>query len=76
MVVTSVRAPAGAARPAQSATVATSSPRAAARAQGYLVNAVRPDAIRIAPPLILTDVEAKAFLADLPVILDAAAGVS
>ncbi len=49
---------------------------AAARAQGYLVNAVRPDAIRIAPPLILTDVEAKAFLADLPVILDAAAGVS
>ena len=43
---------------------------AAARAQGYLVNAVRPDAIRIAPPLILTDVEAKAFLADLPAILD------
>jgi acetylornithine/N-succinyldiaminopimelate aminotransferase len=37
---------------------------------GYLVNAVQPDAIRLAPPLILTAAEAAAFTADLPAILD------
>jgi acetylornithine/N-succinyldiaminopimelate aminotransferase len=46
---------------------------AAARQRGYLVNAVRPDVIRLAPPLILTAGEARAFLAALPGILDSAA---
>ena len=46
---------------------------AACRDAGYLVNAVQPDAIRLAPPLILTSAQATAFLAALPAILDAAA---
>jgi acetylornithine aminotransferase len=46
---------------------------AACRDAGYLVNAVQPDAIRLAPPLILTSAQASAFLAALPAILDAAA---
>ncbi|MQY09816.1 acetylornithine transaminase [Actinomadura macrotermitis] len=45
---------------------------AAARAAGFLVNAVQPDAIRLAPPLILTAAEARAFAGALPAILDAA----
>ncbi len=45
---------------------------AAARAQGFLVNAVRPTSIRLAPPLVLTADEADAFSAALPAILDAA----
>ena len=45
---------------------------AAARDRGYLVNAVRPDAVRLAPPLILTQGEAERFLQDLPAILSAA----
>jgi acetylornithine/N-succinyldiaminopimelate aminotransferase len=44
----------------------------ASRADGFLVNAVQPDAIRIAPPLILTIDEADRFVAALPGILDAA----
>ena len=47
---------------------------AACRDAGYLVNAVQPDAIRLAPPLILTPAQAGAFLAALPAILDQAAG--
>jgi acetylornithine/N-succinyldiaminopimelate aminotransferase len=43
---------------------------AAARRAGYLVNAVQPDAVRLAPPLILSAAEADAFLAALPAILD------
>ena len=46
---------------------------AAARRAGFLVNAVQPDAIRLAPPLILTAAEASAFLSALPAILDDAA---
>jgi acetylornithine/N-succinyldiaminopimelate aminotransferase len=46
---------------------------AAARDAGFLVNAVQPDAIRVAPPLILTAAEADSFVAALPAILDAAA---
>ena len=46
---------------------------AAARDAGFLVNAVQPDAVRLAPPLILTAAQADAFLAALPGILDAAA---
>jgi acetylornithine aminotransferase len=36
------------------------------RAAGFLANAVQPDAIRLAPPLILTAEQADAFLAALP----------
>lgn len=43
---------------------------AACRDAGFLVNAVQPDAIRLAPPLILTAAEAETFLRALPMILD------
>jgi acetylornithine aminotransferase len=43
---------------------------AAARRAGFLVNAVQPDAIRLAPPLILTAAEVDEFAAALPAILD------
>jgi acetylornithine aminotransferase len=45
---------------------------ATARQAGFLVNAVQPDAIRLAPPLILTADEAASFTAALPALLDAA----
>ena len=48
----------------------------AARERGYLVNAVRPDAVRLAPPLVLTPDEVERFLRDLPAILTAAQGDS
>jgi acetylornithine aminotransferase len=44
----------------------------AARERGFLVNAVRPDVVRLAPPLILTEAEAEEFVAALPEILAAA----
>jgi acetylornithine/N-succinyldiaminopimelate aminotransferase len=47
---------------------------AASRQAGFLVNAVQPDAIRLAPPLILSAAQADSFLAALPAILDEAAG--
>jgi acetylornithine/N-succinyldiaminopimelate aminotransferase len=43
----------------------------AARQAGFLVNAVQPDAVRLAPPLILDRGQAAAFLSALPAILDA-----
>ncbi|MEU6234503.1 acetylornithine transaminase [Kitasatospora sp. NPDC047058] len=43
--------------------------QAAAQAAGFLVNAAVPDAVRLAPPLVLTEQEADAFLAALPEIL-------
>jgi acetylornithine aminotransferase len=43
--------------------------QAAAQRAGFLVNAAVPDAIRLAPPLILTERDADAFLAVLPGIL-------
>jgi acetylornithine/N-succinyldiaminopimelate aminotransferase len=43
---------------------------AAARRAGFLVNAVQPDAIRLAPPLILSAGQADEFSAALPGILD------
>ena len=43
---------------------------AAARHAGFLVNAVQPDAIRLAPPLTLSPAEADEFLAAWPAILD------
>ncbi|MBE7161914.1 MAG: acetylornithine transaminase [Williamsia herbipolensis] len=45
----------------------------AARDAGYLVNAPAPDVIRLAPPLVLTDEQARGFVGALPGILDAAA---
>ncbi|HWA66138.1 MAG TPA: acetylornithine transaminase [Mycobacteriales bacterium] len=48
---------------------------AAARDAGFLVNATGPDAVRLAPPLILTAAEAASFTAALPAILDAAGKV-
>src|SRR6478672_272332 len=39
---------------------------AAARSAGFLVNAVQPDAVRLAPPLILTEAEADSFTLALP----------
>jgi len=44
----------------------------ASRTNGFLVNAVQPDAIRIAPPLVLSIDEADRFVAALPQILDLA----
>jgi acetylornithine/N-succinyldiaminopimelate aminotransferase len=41
----------------------------ASRAKGFLVNAVQPDAIRIAPPLVLSIDEADRYVAALPEIL-------
>jgi acetylornithine/N-succinyldiaminopimelate aminotransferase len=45
---------------------------ATAQRQGFLVNAVQPDAVRLAPPLILSAAEADSFVTALPGILDAA----
>jgi acetylornithine/N-succinyldiaminopimelate aminotransferase len=42
---------------------------------GFLVNAVQPNAVRLAPPLVLTAAEADTFIAALPGILDAASVV-
>ena len=39
------------------------------RAAGYLVNAVTPGVLRLAPPLVLTDAQADGFLAALPAAL-------
>jgi len=55
------------------ASEAAAAVEASARQAGFLVNAVQPDAIRIAPPLILTAAEAGEFLAALPAILERAA---
>jgi len=44
---------------------------AAAREAGFLVNAAVPDAVRLAPPLVVSDAQVSAFLAALPGILDA-----
>jgi acetylornithine aminotransferase len=48
---------------------------ATAQRAGFLVNAVQPDAVRLAPPLILTAAEADTFISALPGILDAASVV-
>ena len=39
---------------------------------GYLVNAVRPDTLRLAPALVLSAEQADTFLSALPAALDAA----
>jgi acetylornithine aminotransferase len=48
---------------------------AAARRAGFLVNAVQPDAIRLAPPLIISPAEVTLFTDALPAILENAATV-
>lgn len=42
----------------------------AARRHGFIVNPVAPDAIRLAPPLVVTDEELDLFVDALPAILD------
>jgi acetylornithine/N-succinyldiaminopimelate aminotransferase len=43
----------------------------ASRDAGFLVNAVQPDALRLAPPLVFSAEEARSFLAAFPAILGA-----
>lgn len=43
-----------------------------AAVRGFLVNAVAPDALRIAPPLVITPEQIGVFIEALPAILDAA----
>ncbi|QIZ33626.1 acetylornithine transaminase [Saccharopolyspora sp. ASAGF58] len=45
---------------------------AAAQDAGYLINPIQPDAIRLAPPLIVRPEQVQRLLADLPTWLDAA----
>ncbi|SDK82707.1 acetylornithine aminotransferase [Actinopolyspora mzabensis] len=45
-----------------------------ARARGYLINPVRPDTLRLAPPLILDGQRANDFVRDLAEVLSEAAG--
>jgi acetylornithine/N-succinyldiaminopimelate aminotransferase len=56
------------------ASPAAAAVEAAARRAGYLVNAVQPDAVRLAPPLILSAAQAADFTRALPGILDDAGG--
>ncbi|MBO4273040.1 acetylornithine transaminase [Microbispora triticiradicis] len=46
--------------------------QAAAQEAGFLVNALQPDAVRLAPPLVITEPDARVFLDALPGILEAA----
>ncbi len=43
---------------------------AAAREAGFIVNPVAPDAIRLAPPLVITTEQLDAFVRALPALLD------
>jgi acetylornithine/N-succinyldiaminopimelate aminotransferase len=43
----------------------------AARDAGFLINPAVPERVRLAPPLVLTETQAREFLAALPAILDA-----
>lgn len=46
--------------------------QAAAQHAGFLVNAVQPDAIRLAPPLVVTSEQVRSLVDALPGILDTA----
>lgn len=48
----------------------------AAQDAGYLINNVQPDAIRLAPPLIIDETQVTGFLSALPTALDAAVSES
>jgi len=59
--------------------IALAAPRAAefttaARNAGFLVNPVQPDIVRLAPPLVLTDAQAREFHTALPGLLDGVHG--
>ena len=41
---------------------------------GFIVNAPRPDVLRVAPPLVVTAAQLDTFVAALPALLDASAG--
>jgi acetylornithine/N-succinyldiaminopimelate aminotransferase len=43
---------------------------AAAQQAGYLINAVQPDVIRLAPPLVLEETDAHRLVADFPTFLE------
>ena len=45
---------------------------ASLRSAGFLTNAVAPDVLRLAPPLVLTDAQVDAFVSALPSALDTA----
>ena len=45
----------------------------AALAAGFIVNAPRPDVLRLAPPLVITAAQLDSFVGQLPTLLDAAA---
>ncbi|GAB1823884.1 acetylornithine transaminase [Herbidospora sp. RD11066] len=47
--------------------------QAAAQRAGFLVNALQPDAIRLAPALVITSAQVRSFLTAFPSILDEAA---
>lgn len=46
--------------------------QAVAQEAGFLVNALQPDAVRLAPPLVITESDVQTFLDALPGILEAA----
>ncbi|MEN3541110.1 acetylornithine transaminase [Microbispora sp. ZYX-F-249] len=46
--------------------------QAAAQEAGFLVNALQPDAVRLAPPLVITESDVRTFLDALPGILETA----
>ena len=48
---------------------------AAAREAGFIVNAVTPTAVRLAPPLVISEGELRSFVDALPGILEAAGNV-
>ena len=48
----------------------------AAREAGYLLNNAVPDRLRIIPPLVLTEAQAREFLGALPALLDAGAAAA
>src|SRR5215472_8529084 len=54
---------------------AASAVEAAAREAGFLVNAVQPDAIRLAPPLIISADQSETFVVALPEILAQASDI-
>ena len=43
---------------------------------GFIVNAPRPDVLRLAPPLIITAAQLDTFVAALPGLLDTASGAA
>lgn len=49
---------------------------AAARDAGFLVNTVAPDAVRLAPPLVVSAADCAAFVVALPAVLDRAAAAA